>query len=354
MSRDIGIDLGTANVLIHLKGRGIVINEPALVAVDTRSNEVIEVGENARVLLGKAPQSIDIIQPIKGGVIADFDLSEAMLIMMLRKIHSNRWFSKPNVLLSCPANISEVERRSLQEAAQRVVGGKVFIEEEPLLAGVGAGISPFDTQAHMVVDIGGGTSDAAILVKGEIVKSTSLRVAGNDLDQALVLYFKEVHQLLIGEKSAEQLKQALGTALKDQITNETYTIKGRDLITGLPRAMNVTGYHILEAIQESLDLIGQNVKRVIQDLPPEIASDIYDSGIILTGGGAMLSGLDQFLSDRTQVSVIRADQPMACVAIGSGLMLDLILSGKLERTHPSRFYKMEKWLNRLKKRILGI
>lgn len=354
MSRDIGIDLGTANVLIHLKGRGIVINEPALVAVDTRSNEVIEVGEGASTLLGKAPQSIRVIQPLKGGVIDDFDLTEAMLVMMLGKIHSNKWFSKPNVLLSCPANVSEVEKRSLQEAAQRTVGGKIFIEEEPLLAGVGAGISPFENQAHMVVDIGGGTSDAAILVKGEVVRSSSIRVAGNDLDQAIVMYFKETHQLLIGQGTAEKLKQALANALPQDIGNETFTVKGRDLITGLPRAMNVNGHHVLEAIQESLKLIGQNVKRIVQELPPEIASDIYDNGIILTGGTSMIKGLDQYLSEQTKVSVIRADQPMACVALGSGLMLDLILSGKLERTHPQRFYKLERWFKRLKKRILGI
>lgn len=354
MSRDIGIDLGTANVLIHLKGRGIVLNEPAVVAVDSQSQDVIAVGREAYEMIGRTPPSIQVIHPLKGGVIDDYDMTEAMLMLFLEKMNSRSWFSKPNILICAPSNISEIERTSLVEAAERAGGGRIYIEEEPKVAGIGAGIDILDPSGSMVIDIGGGTSDIAVISSGEIISSESIKMAGDQFDDAITQYFKENFQLLIGERSAEQIKISLASALplEDDMV-ETHDLKGRDLVTGLPKSINVNSNHIYEAIKDQIIIIARAAKRILEDTPPEVAADIIEKGIILTGGGAMIFQMDTYLTEYLKVSVLKAEQPMNCVAIGTGLMLEMITNGKLERTNPTRQQKFVKFLKRLKRRLIG-
>lgn len=354
MSRDIGIDLGTANVLIHLKGRGIVLNEPAVVAVDSQSQDVIAVGREAYEMIGRTPPSIQVIHPLKGGVIDDYDMTEAMLMLFLEKMNSRSWFSKPNILICAPSNISEIERTSLVEAAERAGGGRIYIEEEPKVAGIGAGIDILDPSGSMVIDIGGGTSDIAVISSGEIISSESIKMAGDQFDDAITQYFKDNFQLLIGERSAEQIKISLASALplEDDMI-ETHDLKGRDLVTGLPKSINVNSNHIYEAIKDQIIIIARAAKRILEDTPPDVAADIIEKGIILTGGGAMIFQMDTYLTEYLKVSVLKAEQPMNCVAIGTGLMLEMITNGKLERTNPTRQQKFVKFLKRLKRRLIG-
>lgn len=354
MSRDIGIDLGTANVLIHLKGRGIVLNEPAVVAVDSQSQDVIAVGREAYEMIGRTPPSIQVIHPLKGGVIDDYDMTEAMLMLFLEKMNSRSWFSKPNILICAPSNISEIERTSLVEAAERAGGGRIYIEEEPKVAGIGAGIDILDPSGSMVIDIGGGTSDIAVISSGEIISSESIKMAGDQFDDAITQYFKDNFQLLIGERSAEQIKISLASALplEDDMV-ETHDLKGRDLVTGLPKSINVNSNHIYEAIKDQIIIIARAAKRILEDTPPEVAADIIEKGIILTGGGAMIFQMDTYLTEYLKVSVLKAEQPMNCVAIGTGLMIEMITNGKLERTNPTRQQKFVKFLKRLKRRLIG-
>lgn len=354
MSREIGIDFGTANVLIHFKGRGIVINEPSVVAVDTRIQEIIEVGKRAHEMIGRTSDSIEIIRPLKGGVIADFDMAEAMLTLFLERIHARSWFTKPNVLICCPSNVSEIEQLSLVEATERVVGGRIFVESEAKVAAVGAGIDLLSPKASMVIDIGGGTTDIAVLCAGEVILSESIKVAGDDFDQAIIQYFKEKHNLLIGERTAENIKVLLASAMQlgeDELL--VHDLKGRDLISGLPRSLNVTSNHLYEALAPQLQLIVRAARRILEDTPPEMVSDIIEKGIVLTGGGAMIYQLDTLLTNSLKVSAIKAERPMNCVALGTGLMLDLILSGKLERTNPTKSQKFRRWLMRIKRRVFG-
>lgn len=354
MSRDIGIDLGTANVLIHLKGRGIILNEPAVVAVDSQTQEVIAIGREAYEMIGRTPPSIEIIHPLKGGVIDDYDMTEALLILFLEKMNSRSWFAKPNILICAPSNISEIERVSLVEATERAGGGRIYIEEEPKVAGIGAGIDILDPTGSMVIDIGGGTSDIAVISSGEIISSASIKVAGDEFDSAIIQYFKENFQLLIGERSAEQIKMALATAQPlDENELQTHDLKGRDLVSGLPKSINVNSNHIHEAIKDHLIVIARSAKRILEDTPPEVAADIIEKGIILTGGGAMIYHMDTYLTEYLNVSVLKAEQPMNCVAIGTGLMLELITSGKLERTNPTRKQKLARFFKRLKRRLIG-
>ncbi|HJG48048.1 MAG TPA: rod shape-determining protein [Facklamia tabacinasalis] len=355
MSRDIGIDLGTANVLIHLKGRGVILNEPSVVALDKQTQEVIAIGNEAYEMIGRTADSIEIIKPLKGGVIADYDIAEALLVLFFQKIHSQRWFTKPNVLICRPSNISEIEQTALVEAIEKAGGGKIFMEEEPKVAGVGAGIDLLDPSGNMVIDIGGGTSDIAIISGGDIIQSTSLKIAGDDFDASIIQYFKDKYKLLIGERSAEQIKIDLASAVffENQAQLETKTLKGRDLVSGLPKSINVTSNQIYEAIHEQLAMIARAAKELLEDTQPEIASDIMEKGILLTGGGALIGSIDVFLSEYLNVSAIRANQPMSCVAIGTGIMLDLIQSGKLQRTNLSWQQKVARYFSRLKRRLIG-
>ena len=314
MAKNVGIDLGTTNVLVNLYGKGIILNEPSVVAIDTRSQEVIAIGHEAYEMMGRTPESIQVIQPLKGGVIADFDIAEAMLMLFMQRLNLTSWFAKPNVLICAPSKVSEIERLALIETVERAGGGRIYLEEEPKVAGVGAGIDPLNSSGSMVIDIGGGTSDFAVISAGEVIASESIKLAGDDLDLAIIQYLKDNFHILVGERSAESLKKAVASAvLLPEEEVETYDVKGRDLLTGLP----------------------------------------MEKGILLTGGGALIYHMDTFLTDFLKVSVLKAEQPMNCVAIGSGLMLDLILSGKLERTNPTWRQRLKRRLQRIKRRILG-
>ncbi|MED3661396.1 rod shape-determining protein [Ureibacillus sp. FSL K6-8385] len=322
-SKDIGIDLGTANVLIYVKGKGIVLNEPSVVAIDKKSNKVLAVGEEARKMVGRTPGNIVAIRPLKDGVIADFDLTEAMLRHFLNKLDVKGFFSKPRILICCPTNITSVEKKAIREAAEKSGGKKVYLEEEPKVAAIGAGMDIFQPSGNMVVDIGGGTTDIAVLSMGDIVTSESIKVAGDTFDNDILQYIKKEYKLLIGERTAEAIKINIGTVFPGG-RDESMEIRGRDMVTGLPRTITIRSDEIEKALHESVQLIVQSAKNVLEKTPPELSADIIDRGVILTGGGALLHGMDQLLMQELKVPVLVADNPMDCVAIGTGIMLDNI------------------------------
>ena len=322
-SKDIGIDLGTANVLIHVKGKGIVLNEPSVVAIDKNSGKVLAVGEEARQMVGRTPGNIVAIRPLKDGVIADFDVTEAMLKHFINKLNVKGMFSKPRILICCPTNITSVEQKAIREAAEKSGGKKVYLEEEPKVAAIGAGMDIFQPSGNMVVDIGGGTTDIAVLSMGDIVTSESLKVAGDVFDNDILQYIKKEYKLLIGERTAETIKMTIGTVFQSG-REETLDIRGRDMVTGLPRTIAIHSNEIERALHESVAMIVQSAKNVLEKTPPELSADIIDRGVILTGGGALLHGIDQLLADELKVPVFIAENPMDCVAIGTGIMLDNI------------------------------
>lgn len=319
-SRDIGIDLGTANVLIHLKGKGIVLNEPAVVALDKTTGKVLEVGEAAYLMVGRTPGNIEAIRPLKEGVIADFDLTEAMLKHFIEKINVKGFLSKPRMLICCPTNITKVEQKAIKEAAAKSGGKKVFLEEEPKVAAIGAGMEIFQPSGNMVIDVGGGTTDVAVLSMGGIVTADSIKVAGDNFDAAILQHIKNKYKLLIGERTAEDIKINVATVFKDG-RKEQLDIRGRDLVTGLPETITVYSDEIQQALKESISLITETAKTVLEKTPPELSADIIDRGIILTGGGALIHGLDQLLADELKVPVFLAEEPMNCVAKGTGILL---------------------------------
>ena len=319
-SRDIGIDLGTANVLIHVKGKGIVLNEPAVVAMDRTQGKVLAVGEEAYKMVGRTPGNIEAIRPLKDGVIADFDVTEAMLKHFITKINVRGFLSKPRMLICCPTNITKVEQKAIKQAAEKSGGRKVYLEEEPKVAAIGAGMDIFQPSGNMVIDIGGGTTDVAVLSMGDIVNAESIKLAGDTLDHDVLNYVKKKYKLLIGERTAEDIKIQVGTVFKDS-RNEEIEIRGRDMVNGLPKTITVYSDEIEEALRESVSLIVQSAKNVLEKTPPELSADIIDRGVILTGGGAMVHGLDQLLAEELKVPVLIAEEPMNCVAKGTGLML---------------------------------
>ena len=322
-SRDIGIDLGTANVLIHVKGKGIVLNEPAVVAMDRTQGKVLAVGEEAYMMVGRTPGNIEAIRPLKDGVIADFDITEAMLKHFINKINVKGFLSKPRMLICCPTNITKVEQKAIKEAAEKSGGRRVYLEEEPKVAAIGAGMEIFQPRGNMVIDIGGGTTDVAVLSMGDIVTAESIKVAGDTFNQDILQYIKHKYKLLIGERTAEEIKINIGTVFKDGRT-ETMDIRGRDMVSGLPRTITVSSNEVEEALREPVALIVQAAKSVLERTPPELSADIIDRGIILTGGGAMIHGIDQLLAEELKVPVLVAEEPMNCVAKGTGLMLQNI------------------------------
>lgn len=323
LARDIGIDLGTANVLIYVKGKGIVLNEPSVVAIDQHTKRVLAVGEEARRMVGRTPGHIVAIRPLKDGVIADFEITEAMLKHFLSKLNVKGWFAKPRILICCPTNITSVERKAIKEAAEKSGGKKVYLEEEPKVAAVGAGMDIFQPSGNMVIDIGGGTTDVAVLSMGDIVTSASIKVAGDKFDQEILNYIKREYKLLIGERTAEEIKMNIATVFPNA-RDEAMDIRGRDLVTGLPRTITVRSGEIEKALRETVYTIVQTAKSVLERTPPELSADIIDRGIFLTGGGALLHGIDQLLAQELKVPVFIAENPMDCVAIGTGLMLDNI------------------------------
>ncbi|WP_278915202.1 rod shape-determining protein [Ligilactobacillus agilis] len=323
MAKDIGIDLGTANVLINVKGKGIVLNEPSVVAVDTISNRVLAVGSEAYKMVGRTPSNIRAIRPLKDGVIADFDMTEQMLSYFIKKLNVKGFMSKPNIMICCPTNTTEVEKKAIRQAAEKSGGGNVYLEEEPKVAAVGAGLDIFKPQGNMVIDIGGGTSDIAVLSLGDIVVSRSLRVAGDKLNQDIVTYLRKKRGLLIGEHTAEKIKIEIGTVLKGHRDKEM-EVRGRDVIKGMPESITVTSAEIEEALHDTMMSVIIAAHEVLSQTPPELAADIIDRGIVLTGGGALLDGIDELFSNQLQVPVVVADSPLDDVAVGTGYLLDKV------------------------------
>ena len=320
-ARDIGIDLGTANVLIHVKGKGIVLNEPSVVAIDKNTNKVLAVGEEARKMVGRTPGNIVAIRPLKDGVIADFDVTESMLKHFINKLAVKGFLSKPRILICCPTNITSVEQKAIKEAAEKSGGKKVFLEEEPKVAAIGAGMDIFQPSGNMVVDIGGGTTDIAVLSMGDIVTSSSIKLAGDKFDTEILNYVKRKYKLLIGERTAENIKIQVATVFPGS-RQEVIEIRGLDMVSGLPRTITVNSEEIEEALREQVAVLVQAAKAVLERTPPELSADIIDRGVILTGGGALLHGIDLLLAEELKVPVLVAEQPMDCVALGTGIMLD--------------------------------
>ena len=320
-SKDIGIDLGTANVLIHVKGRGVVLNEPSVVAIESDTKKVLAVGEEAFRMVGRTPGNIVAIRPLKDGVIADFEITEIMLKHFINKVGGKKWFSRPRILICAPTNITSVEQKAIREAAEKCGARQVYLEEEPKVAAIGAGMDIYQPYGNMVVDIGGGTTDIAVLSMGDIVTSTSLKIAGDTFDNAIMKYIKNKYKLLIGERTSEEIKMRIGTVYAGS-RNEKIDIRGRDMGSGLPLSVTVNSEEIMEALLESVSQIVTSAKLVLERTPPELSADIIDRGVILTGGGALLHGLDRLLEDELKVPVFVADNPMRCVVDGTGKMLD--------------------------------
>jgi rod shape-determining protein MreB and related proteins len=322
-AKDIGIDLGTANVLIHVKGKGIVLNEPSVVAIDKKSNKVLAVGEEARQMVGRTPGNIVAIRPMKDGVIADFDVTEAMLRHFINKLNVKGILSKPRILICCPTSITSVEQKAIRQAAEKSGGKKIYLEEEPKVSAIGAGMDIFQPSGNMVIDIGGGTTDVAVLSMGDIVTSQSINVAGDTFDNDITQYIKKQYKLLVGERTAENIKVNVGTVFPGG-RNEQMDIRGRDMVSGLPRTITVYSDEIGEALKESIYMIVHAAKTVLEKTPPELSADIIDRGVFLTGGGALLHGIDQLLAEELKVPVFISDNPLNCVAIGTGILLDNI------------------------------
>ncbi|AJQ25932.1 rod shape-determining protein [Pelosinus fermentans] len=327
MSMDIGVDLGTANVLVYIKGKGIVLREPSVVAIDRDSNTVLAVGEEARRMLGRTPGNIIAIRPLREGVIADYDTTESMLRHFISKVVPKNFFFKPRIMVCIPSGVTTVEKRAVLEAAVQAGAKKTYLIEEPLAAALGAGLDISEPFGSMVVDIGGGTTDVAVLSLGGIVVSESLRIGGDKFDEALVRYVKREYNVMIGERTAEQIKVTIGTALVSG-RNESMEIRGRDLVSGLPKTLRITSAETFDALNESVSLIVQRVKTVLEITPPELSSDIMDRGIVMTGGGSMLYGLDKLIQQETGIPTYLAEDPLSCVALGTGKALDSL--GTLE------------------------
>ena len=325
MLRDIGIDLGTANILVFLKDRGIILNEPSLVALDERTGEVIAVGERAYQMVGRTPKEINVHHPLKGGVIADIAVTEQLLELFMQKLNLNSWFSKPDILICTPTNITTVEQKAIIQAAIKCGGRNIYLEEEPKVAAVGVGLDIFSPMGNMVIDIGGGTSDIAVLSMGSTVTSRSIKLAGDNMDFAISEYIKDKYQLIIGERTAEAIKMSLGSAV--EVENESdMIVKGRDMTTGLPKTVTIYTNEIYHCLKEMLDTIGEEARLVLEATPPELAGDIIERGVMVTGGGALINGIDRMLSEKLQVPVMIAENPLQSVAIGTGILLNRIKS----------------------------
>ncbi len=323
MSRDMGIDLGTANTLIYVKGKGIVLREPSVVAINNDVKKVMAIGNEAKDMIGRTPGNIVAIRPLKDGVIADFDVTHTMLRKFIEKVSPKSAFTSPRIFVCFPSGVTEVEKRAIEEATKHAGAREVLLMEEPMAAAIGAGLPVNEPTGSMIVDIGGGTTEVAIISLGGIVTSKSLRIAGDELDQAIISYIKKEYNLMIGERTAENVKIELGSAF-DIGEENSMEIKGRDLISGLPKVINVTECEIRESLKEPVASIIDAIKTTLEKTPPELASDIMDKGIMLTGGGAMLKGLDQLINEETHMPVHIAESPLDCVALGAGKALDTI------------------------------
>ena len=330
--KDIGIDLGTANTLVFVKGKGIIMREPSVVAVDTRTDTVKFVGQEAKDVIGRTPGSIVAVRPLKDGVIADFDITASMLQIFIKKVFSKNFLVRPRVVICVPSGVTAVERRAVREATLKAGAKSVAVIEEPMAAAIGAGLPVAEPTGSMVVDIGGGTAEVAVISLGDIVTSCSVRVAGDKFDESIISYVKKKYNLLIGERTAEQIKIAIGSAYPTEDNNGTSVeIKGRNLVDGLPKNVTITAEEVREALSDPLATIVEAIKSTLEKTPPELSADIIDHGIMLTGGGALLRGLDQLVERETGMPVHVADSPLDCVVDGTGK--------RLEVTMPNVYYK---------------
>ncbi len=327
LSDDLAVDLGTANTLVYVKGKGIVLSEPSVVAVrtDTRSrNRILAVGAEAKNMLGRTPGNIVAIRPMQDGVIADFEVTEAMLRHFIQKAHRRSKFVRPRVIIAVPSGITQVEKRAVKESAESAGAREVYLIEEPMAAAIGAGLPITEPICNMVVDIGGGTTEVAVISLAGIVYSRSIRVAGNKLDAAIMQYIKRNYNLLIGERTAETIKTSIGNAYPDPEDLETIEVKGRDLVSGIPKILTIDSEEIRGAISEQIDAILETIKIVLEHAPPELAADIVDRGIVLTGGGALLKNLDKLIREETGLPITVAEDPLSTVVIGCGKVLESI------------------------------
>lgn len=325
-SNDLAIDLGTANTLVYVRGNGIVLNEPSVVAVRRNgrgSNKVLAVGQEAKMMLGRTPGNIEAIRPMKEGVIADFEVAEAMLRYFIKKAHNRRALIRPRVIACVPSGITQVEKRAVRESAESAGAREVFLIEEPMAAAIGAGLPITEPTSNMVVDIGGGTTEVAVISLAGIVYSKSVRVGGDKMDEAILQYIKGKYNLLIGERSAEEIKTTIGNAFRANQA-EQMQIKGRDLASGIPKIVGIDSDEVREAITEQIRTIVETVKSALEQTPPELASDIVDNGIVLTGGGALLKNLDTLLREETGLPITITEEPLTTVVLGSGKALDEI------------------------------
>jgi rod shape-determining protein MreB len=321
LSNDIGIDLGTANTLVCVRGTGIVLNEPSVVAVERASRKVLAIGAAAKEMLGRTPGEIEAIRPMKDGVIADFEITEKLLSDFIKRVVRHKYLMKPKIVISVPSGITEVEKRAVRDSAENAGAREVFLLPEPMAAAIGIGLPVESPTGIMIVDIGGGTSEIAVIALNGIVNNTSVRIAGDELNEAIVLYLKKNYNLLIGELTAEEVKIRAGSAYPLE-KEESIEIKGRDLVAGVPKTMKLSSAQVREAISEPVDAIVEAVRQSLERTPPELASDILDRGIILTGGGALLRGLDKRLKQETNLPVVVADDPLTCVVRGCGAVLE--------------------------------
>lgn len=321
--KDIGIDLGTANILIYVKGEGVILTEPSVLVMNCDNNMPIAFGQAAYEMIGRTPGKIEVIKPMKDGVIANFEATEMILNHFIDKVKGKVKLVKPRILICCPTNVTQVEKNSIIEAAFKAGSRKVFIEEEPKVAAIGAGLDISKPEGNMVVDIGGGTTEIAVLSLGDIVTSASIKVAGNAFDQDIIKYIKDKYRLLIGEKTAENIKKTIGVACNGSKKNKM-NVRGRDLTYGLPKVVEITEEEIEKALEQSLDKIITMIKSVLEQTPPELSADIMEKGIMLTGGGALLNNLKELLSQKLEIPVTLAESPLTCVAEGTGILLEKI------------------------------
>jgi rod shape-determining protein MreB len=320
-SNDLAIDLGTAYTLVYVKGKGIVVREPSIVAVNQKTGRVEAVGREAKEMLGRTPGNILAIRPMKDGVIADFEHTERMLDYFIKQAHNRKVIVRPRIVIGIPSQITQVEKRAVRDSAYRAKASFVALVEEPMAAAIGAGMPITEPTGNMIVDIGGGTTDVAVISMAGIVYSRTVRVAGNEMDEAIISYIKKRYNLLIGERTAEEIKCRLGSAYPLE-AEETMEIKGRDLMDGIPKTLSVTTEEVREALSETVSVIIEAVKQALEQTPPELAADIVDRGIVLTGGGALLKNLDKRLREETGLPVLIADDPLSSVVLGAGRMLD--------------------------------
>ena len=320
LSSDIGIDLGTANTLVYVKDRGIVIREPSVVAIQEGTKRILAVGEEAKLMLGRTPGNIVAIRPMKSGIIADFDITEEMIRYFIRKVHSTK-LVRPRVIVAVPSDITEVEKRAVQESARHAGAREVFLIEEPMAAAIGVGLPVSDPAGNMIVDIGGGTCEVAVISLAGIVYARSVRVGGDSMDECIVRYMQRVYNLMIGERTAEEIKITIGSAYATG-EESTLEVKGRDLVAGLPKTLTVTSEEIRDALQEPVSSIVDSVRITLEKCPPELSADLVDRGLVLAGGGAMLRGLDKLIAQQTGLPVILAADPLSAVAEGTGVVLN--------------------------------